>query len=84
MHLNIKNGDAHRFARDLARLTGESMTEAVTTAIRERLEREIARRRRREGLARRLLALGDECAALPLLDDRSPDEILYDEDGLPR
>ena len=44
MALSIKTEEADRLARDLARLTGESMTEAVTTALRERLDRERAAR----------------------------------------
>ncbi len=84
MHLNIKNDEAHRLASELARLTGENMTKAVTLAIRERLERE-KRRRGREGVAERLMEIGRRCAALPTMDDRTPDEILgYDEHGLPR
>ena len=39
MSLNIKNPETHRLARDLALLTGETVTEAVTVAVRERLER---------------------------------------------
>lgn len=85
MHLNIKNDQAHAMARELARLTGESLTEAVTRAIAQRLERERARGRgRRVGVAARLRNLAEEYTALPLLDERSPEEILYDADGLPR
>ncbi len=40
MALSIKTAEADEFARSLARLTGESMTEAVTAALRERLARE--------------------------------------------
>lgn len=85
MHLNIKNDQAHLMASELARLTGESLTQAVTRAIQERLERERQRTRTgRVGLGNRLQALAGECAALPLLDERRPDDILYDEQGLPR
>ncbi len=81
--LNIKNEDAHRLASALARLTGESKTRAVTTALRERLARE-KRRRGRAGVADRLMAIGRRCAERPVLDERSPEEILgYDEHGLP-
>jgi antitoxin VapB len=44
MALSIKTEEADRLARRLSKLTGESLTEAVTTALRERLERERARR----------------------------------------
>jgi len=82
--LNIKNEETHRLAQELARLTGESMTAAVTEALRERLER--VRRERAAGLADRLLAIGKDCAARLKEPFRSVDhgELLYDERGLPR
>ena len=81
MHLNIKNDEAHKLATELARLTGESLTSAVTAALRERLARE--RRRRHAEIAARLMRIGNRYAALPD-SGRSPDEILgYDEHGLP-
>jgi antitoxin VapB len=86
MQLNIKNEDAHRLAADLARLTGESMAQAVTQALRERLEREKARRGR-AGMAERLLEIGRRCSERRVLDNRSSEEIvadLYDENGLPK
>jgi antitoxin VapB len=84
MSLNIKNDEAHRLARQLARLTGESMTEAVTRALDERLER--IRHERGGGLANRLLAIGRDCAAHLKEPYRSIDhgEFLYDDLGLPR
>jgi antitoxin VapB len=57
--LSIKTDEADRLARDLARLTGETMTQAVTTALKERLERERAARSRRTNLAERLEAFAD-------------------------
>jgi antitoxin VapB len=82
--LNIKNPEAHRLARELAGLTGESMSAAVTEAVRERLER--VRRDRSAGLADRLLAIGRDCAPRLKEPYRSADlaELLYDERGLPR
>ena len=70
----------------MAKLTGESLTEAVRMALAERLERERRKRAGGKGLAARLDALAKECAALPVLDPRSPDELVgYDDvDGLPR
>jgi hypothetical protein len=47
------------------------------------IKNEETHRRARE-LAHRLLQIGRECAALPVLDERSPDEMLYDEQGLPK
>jgi antitoxin VapB len=83
MALNIKNPEARRLARELAALTGESMTAAVTEAIRERLAR--ARREREPPLAARLLAIGKDCAAHLKEPSRSFDhaELLYGADGLP-
>jgi antitoxin VapB len=82
MHLNIKNDEAHRLATELARLTGENLTQAVTEALRERLTRE-RRRRCTEDIAARLMKIGSRYAALPDTG-RSVDEILgYDEFGLP-
>jgi len=84
MGLNIKNEETHRLAVELAKLTGESLTAAVTQAVRERLDR--IRREGGSSLADRLLAIGKDCA--PRLKDplRSADhaDLLYDERGLPR
>ena len=84
MALNIKNPEADRLARQLADKTGQSITDAVTEALREKLARETARRRPRT-LVEDLREIGRRCAALPVLDKRSPDEIIgYDEIGVPR
>lgn len=84
MGINIKNEEAHRLIQELARLTGESQTAAVTVAVRERLERVLASRRR--GLADQLLAIGRDVS--PRLQEpfRSTEhgDLLYDESGLPR
>lgn len=82
--MNIKNEEAHRLASELARATGESMTVAVTEAIRERLER--VRGKSNEGLAARLLEIGKDCAAHLKEPFKSMDidELLYDEKGMPK
>ncbi len=82
MSLNIKNGEAHRLASKLARLTGESLTETVTRALRERLERVEAP----NDLTRQLLEIGRDCAARLNEPYRSVahGDLLYDERGLPR
>ncbi len=83
MSLNIKDPDADRLARTLAQTTGESITEAVTVAVRERLERLQAGRRPRR-LAVEMDEIALRCASLPLLDERTEEEILgLDERGLP-
>lgn len=85
MSLNIKSEDAHRLARELAAITGESLTTAVTVALRERIKR--LRQSRKQGLSERLLAIGRDCAAHLPKEFRSfdYDAFLYDEKtGLPR
>ena len=84
MPLSIKHPEADRLARELAETTGEGITEAVLNALRERLAR-LKRRRRGRPLSDELRAIGERVAAMPVLDPRSPEEILdYDERGLPR
>ena len=82
MALNIKSDEAHALARELAQLTGDSMTQSVVIALREAIERRTHRAQpRRELLGR----IARHCADLPVLDDRSPEEIMgYDASGLPR
>ncbi len=82
--MNIKNDETHRLAQELAALTGDSLTGAVTEALRERLER--LRRERDADLVERLLAIGKDCAAHLKEPFRSIDhgEYLYDERGMPR
>jgi antitoxin VapB len=84
MGLNIKNDETYRLVEELSRLTGESLTAAITVAVRERLER--IRNERRISLADRLLAIGKDCAPRLKEPFRSADhgELLYDERGLPR
>ena len=70
-------------AADLADLTGESKTEAVTKALKDRLQL-VKRHQSKRRLADRLDEIAKHCAGLPLLDRRSPEEMLYDDQGLPR
>ncbi len=84
MALNIRNAEVEKLAAELALVTGESKTEAVTKALRDRLVRVRLERTQRR-LADELDAIAEHCASLPVLDDRSADEILgYDDAGLPR
>jgi antitoxin VapB len=83
MALNIRNPETERLAEALARETGETKTEAVTKALRDRLAR-LRRERGGRRLADELEAIARHCEALPVLDGRSADEILgYDRHGLP-
>jgi antitoxin VapB len=84
MPLSIKAPEADRLARDLAALTGESMTVAVIIAMRERLAREERKREGKHQLIADLMAIADHCASLPVVDTRTEDEIMgWDENGLP-
>lgn len=84
MALSLKDPETDRLAREVARLTGESLTQAVRTALAERLDRERLRRAKpRTGLVERLTEICLHCASLPELDNRSADEIIgYDANGL--
>ena len=84
MSMNIKNKEAYQLTKQLAELTGESLTTAITKAVRERLDR--VRCERGVDLAERLLVIGRDCAAhlkkpYSTIDH---DEMLYDERGLPK
>ncbi|MEM7511796.1 MAG: type II toxin-antitoxin system VapB family antitoxin [Bacteroidota bacterium] len=80
MDLKIKSNRAYEMARELAKLTGENLTQAVTNAIKEKLELERQRSvEKPRGISDKLRLLVDEYLSLPLLDARSHDEILYDE-----
>lgn len=83
MALNIRNPEAERLAAELARQTGETKTEAVVQALRDRLAR-VRQQRSGRRLADDLEEIADHCARLPVLDSRPAEKILgYDEDGLP-
>jgi antitoxin VapB len=83
MALNIRNPETERLAEALAKLTGETKTEAVTKALRDRLDR-LRRERSKRRLADELDEIALQCARLSVRDSRTPEEILgYDEHGLP-
>lgn len=85
MALNIKNEETVRLVRELADLTDESMTSAVTEAVRERLER-LKQADSRSGMADRIHAIAaDMRARLPDdFFDIEHGDLLYDEYGLPK
>lgn len=80
MSLNIKNEETHRMAQELAAITGESLTTAVTQAVRERLVR-----MKSKGIKERIEKIRREVAR-ELKGESLPDhgELLYDEKGLPK
>jgi len=81
--LNIKNAESCRLIEELAEVTGETMTGAVTVAVRERLGR--IRRENEDSLVEKILAIGRDCAARlgPEFRALDHDALLYDEKGLP-
>jgi antitoxin VapB len=82
--MNIKNKETYRLTQQLSELTGESLTTAVTEAVRERLAR--VRRERDADLSERLLAIGRDCAARLKQPFRTVDhaDMLYNDRGLPK
>ena len=84
MPLSIKSPEADRLARELAATTGETITEAVIVAMREKLAREERKRNNLDALLEEVRAISHHCASLPVLDSRTEDEIMgWDENGLP-
>jgi antitoxin VapB len=82
--LNIRHVETEKLAEEVAKLTGETKTEAVRRALLDRLAR-LRRDRARRALADELDEIATRCAGLPVKDDRPADAILgYDDDGLPR
>jgi antitoxin VapB len=83
MPLNIKDRTTEQCVRELAMVTGETVTTAIRRAAEERLHR-VRRERAAGSLATELLQIGKRCADLLEVDRRTPDEILgYDDHGLP-
>jgi antitoxin VapB len=79
MPLNIKDPEADRLARQVARLTGDTLTQTVVVALKEKLAREERRRRDLDIMVEEVLAIGQTVAALPTLDQREDEAILgYD------
>jgi len=84
MPLSIKSYETERLAREIAARTGESLTGAIQTALQERLER-LSRPQQNRNVTNQLREILRRVDRLPVLDSRSPDEIVgYDENGLPR
>ena len=84
MALSIKNNQAEKLAREVAKETGESLTEAIEVSLRERLNR-LKQRRRGRIMTEKLEEILRRVDSLPPLDSRPEDEILgYDEHGVPK
>ncbi len=94
--LNIKDAEATRLVRELVELTGETQTEAVRNALRERLEREKAERenhatraaaenrREFERVWPKIQKIQQKVRRLGLVENMLTDDDLYDENGLPK
>jgi antitoxin VapB len=84
MPLSIRNPRTENLARELAVESGETITQAITHALEERLER-LRGRSTAPDLAEEILKISKRCSAIPDQDQRSADEILgYDATGVPR
>ena len=83
--VELNHPEVNQLARELAMYTGENLTQVVVNALRERLAREQKKYRLSQpSLQDELLRIAQECAALPMLDGRTADEILgYNEVGVP-
>ena len=84
MSMNIKNQETHKLAQELAALTGQTITAAITDAIRVRLSS--LRNNQKANLSERLLFIGKNCASRlkKQLKQIDHSELLYDDKGLPR
>jgi antitoxin VapB len=83
MALSIKDPETEKLARTLAQRTGETITVATRRAIEDRLKR-LGSHARKTALLEDMEAIQRRLASLPILDPRSPDDILgYDENGIP-
>ena len=83
MPLSIRNAKAEKLARELAAESGENITQAVTHALEERLQR-LRGRSTTMDLAEEIMKISKRCSELPDQDQRSPDEILdYGPTGVP-
>ncbi len=80
--LNVKDPEAHRLAQAIAAETGETLTRAVTEALRERYER--LHKRDPEALAADIRAIADRAAAHIKRPYLNHAEFLYDDHGLPK
>jgi antitoxin VapB len=84
MGIRLKSAKIEQLAREVAQLSGESLTQAIIHALEERLE-QLKARRSATRLAEEILQISQRCSALPNLDQRNPDEIVgYDGTGIPK
>ncbi len=83
MAISIKDPETDRLARKLAAATGETITDAIRNALRDRLQRQ--QLHTVPSVAVQVRRIQERIARLPLLDPRTADEIVgYGDDGAPR
>jgi antitoxin VapB len=83
MPISIKNPETEELARQLAKETGETITEVIKKSLQDRLQR-VRGRRHVRGLPEQVADILQRMDGLPTLDGRAEEEILgYDQDGLP-
>ena len=83
MALSIRNPKAEKLARELAAESGENITQAITHALEERLQR-LRGRATATDLAEEIMKISRRCSEIPDQDRRFPDEILgYGPTGVP-
>ena len=83
MALSIRNSKTEKLARELAAESGENITQAITRALEERLQR-LRGRSAAIDLAEEIMKISKRCSKIPDQDQRSPDEILgYGPTGVP-
>jgi antitoxin VapB len=83
MSLNIKDPEAHELAQLLAEATGETMTKAVTIALKERLSR-VRRAKRAKATAEEVRAIARRFQSHLSGPVEDHGTFLYDEKGLPK
>lgn len=86
MALSIKNRELEEVSRELARVTGKPITQALLEGARRELERQKTLRHvlPTDNFMAGIREIQGRVAQLPILDRRPAHEILYDENGLPR
>jgi len=83
MPISIKNAETEELARELAKETGETITEVIKRSLKDRLQR-VRGWRHAKGLPEQVEDILERIDALPTLDKRAEDEILgYDQEGIP-
>ena len=75
MALSIRNPKAEKLARELAAESGENITQAITRALEERLQR-LRGRSAAIDLVEEIMKISRRCSEIPDQDQRSPDQIL--------